>query len=639
MSAITCIYHRDGQPASRDALGRMLGSLAHRGPDGLAAWCAGAVGLGQALLHTTPEASAEVLPLFGAEGNLILAADMRLDNRERLIRLLDLGGPAAEIGDGAIVLAAYQRWGERCPEQLEGDFSFVIWDARQRQLFCARDHFGVRSFYYFLSAQLFACATEIKALLQLAELPRQLNEVRLGQLMTGQLDDLQATFYRQILRLPPAHTLTISADNVRLRRYWELQAGAELRLGSDEEYAEAFRAHFVEAVRRRVRGGVAAGAALSGGLDSSSIACTAQMLRTVEGGSAIHTFSAIFPGLPGEVLGRIDERHFVDAAVAQYRFKPHMLRADELSPLGELERMHEHLDEFVLAPNLYLHWAMFGAARREGLRVFLDGHDGDTVVSHGFEHLPTLLLRGRLGELRREARGLRRNSFLRWPARQIAWELGVLPLVPPLLARGWASLGGGAVADGPAGIIPIDRAFARRIGLTDQEMTDDSAGGWSPHNPRQTHARAISSPLMSYVFEIEDRAAGAWGIEPRYPFFDKALVELCTALPSGQKLKGGWTRSVLRRALEGILPREIQWRTGKADLGPNFDQGLCGADRALVERVLANPERIAPYVDLPALKANAARYLKDPFNPEFAETSVGVYGAVHLALWLQRSAF
>ncbi len=143
MSGIAGIFHSDGQSA---ACG-MTERIAHRGPDDLGVWREQNVCLRHQMLHTTPESLNEKLPLV--KGKLAITADARIDNREELIFALNLAGhPKVGISDSELILEAYGRWGESCPERLLGDFSFAIWDGRRGMLFCARDHMGVKPFYY-----------------------------------------------------------------------------------------------------------------------------------------------------------------------------------------------------------------------------------------------------------------------------------------------------------------------------------------------------------------------------------------------------------------------------------------------------------------------------------------------------------
>ncbi len=167
MSGIAGIYHIDGRPVDCAHLEHQAGALAHRGQDGSGLWHQGPLGLLHQMLWTTVESCQETLPLVSRTGSLVLTADARIDNREELIRLLGLEGHPGEITDSALILAAYERWGEACPQHLDGDFAWVIWDTSRQSLFAARDHFGAKPFYYFLDpGRTLVFASEIKAILK-----------------------------------------------------------------------------------------------------------------------------------------------------------------------------------------------------------------------------------------------------------------------------------------------------------------------------------------------------------------------------------------------------------------------------------------------------------------------------------------
>lgn len=661
MSAIVGICYPDGRSVDPATLRRMVDILAHRGPDGAGVWCDGPVGLGHRMLWTTPESLHEHLPLRSHRGDLVITADARIDNRDELIAILELGArPAGAISDSELILAAYERWGARCPEYLLGDFAFAVWDARQQTLFCARDHFGVRPFYYHWQlGRLFVCGSEIKALLCVPGLPRRLNEVRVGDYLSQVFDDTVSTFYQGILRLPPAHRLVLTADEMRVERYWSLDPECELRLGSDAEYAEAFRAHFVEAVRCRLRSAFPIGSLLSGGLDSSSITCVARKLLGSDDQTPLPTFSAVF-----DDVAVCDERAFIDTVLAQGGLEPHYAYPDSVSPLADLERVHWHDDEVLAAPNLFIHRSLYAAARQRGVRVLLDGIDGDTVVSHGLAYLteltrtrqwstladevralaqhfdcpPGRLLehyslplladlarRGRLLSLLRAADEIGRPFML--PGRRLAWQYGVRPLVPQPLrrVRGW-------LRGGPPAESIVRGEFARRIALEQRLRTLTCASRHLPQTAREEHYRNLLQGVIPSLLEILNKAAPAFSIEPRYPFFDRRLVEFCLALPAEQKVHQGWTRVVLRRAMGGTLPVEVQWRKGKSDLGPNFTHTLLAFERERLDQIIANEVGpLEPYVDFSALHGLYQRYISRRTRSD----ELTIWQVCTLALWLQ----
>jgi asparagine synthase (glutamine-hydrolysing) len=639
MSAITAIYHRDGRPVDRLVSDQMLAILAHRGSDTFATWCGGNVALGHGMFWTTPESLTETLPLSDEPTGFVVTADARIDNRDEVLDVLSLKGRPTEIADSQLILAAYKKWGENCPEKLVGDFAFAIWDRQKQTVFCARDQLGVKPLYYFLADDLFVLASEIKALFCVEAVPYELNENRVADHLLGIFEDKAETFYRDIFRLVPAHTMTVGRSGKRVRRYWSLDPFIEIRLGSDQEHADAFREVFTAVVRSRLRSSYPVGSALSGGLDSSSIACTARMLIAKDHSRNLHTYSAIFPGLPEEDLVKIDERKFVDAVLALPKFEPHFVQADQLNPLGDLERVLWHQDETFLAPNLYMHWALYGAAQRDGVRVFLDGLDGDTTVSHGVDYLSELARKGKFWTLMREATELsKRSSKAYYTSRRIAWEYGIRNLFPTRierLARKILGRHSNPVAD-IDGL--INASFGDRMNVAERASRLSDYARQRQQTAREAHCENIDSGLIPYTLELADKASAAFGVEARYPFFDRRLIEFCVALPANQKLKRGWTRSIMRRAMTGILPPEVQWRVSKANLSPNFRRRLLGLGKPMIEDIIINDSGVLDrYVNISALQAAYERYSAQPMRS--GSDGLTVYNAVMLGWWLRMSGF
>lgn len=623
MSAIAGIYYLDGQPVERTNLERMVESLAHRGSDASGIWSEGSIGLAHRMLWTTPESLQEQLPLKNYTSDLVITADARIDNRDELIAALGLTNRPAEIADSQLILASYEKWGDRCPEKLLGDFAFAIWDQRQQKLFCARDPMGVKPFYYYRSNRVFVLASEIKALLCLAEVPRQLNEVRVAYHLALLFEDQEITFYKDILRLPPAHSITVGSQQ-QLRLYWSLDPLREVRLHSDQEYAQAFQEIFTEAVRCRLRSAFPVGSTLSGGLDSSSIASTARKLLLESGTQHLHTFSAIFPNLPKEDLRWIDERRYINAVLAEGGFESHSVHADCLSPLIELLWQD---DEAVPAPNLYMHQALYSAAQQQGVRIFLDGLDGDSTVSHGWGYLTELTYTGRWQTLFAELRAIARRYKL--PRRRLLWKYSITPLLVEAARRSQLWRGTQNACSKT-----LNPTFAQRIKLAERTQTLLSDRSTPTCTARQEHWRNLTSGLHAYGLELTDKGAAKFSLEARYPFYDQRLIEFCLALPPEQKLHQGWTRLILRRAMTDILPPEVQWRVHKANLGPNFKRRLLEYERETLERVINKPQIIEPFVDVQALSAAYEHYASQPLQSN--QDAIAVFAAVTLALWLDQ---
>jgi asparagine synthase (glutamine-hydrolysing) len=626
MSAIVGIQQFNSQAIDPADLQKMVDILAHRGSDGSRIWCEGAIGLGHRMLWSTPESLLENMPWID-DRQQVITADVRLDNREELISALALDHcPAEKITDSQIILAAYSEWKEQCVEKLLGDFAFAIWDSQAQSLFCARDHFGVKPFFYYAAADRFVFASEIKALLAVG-VPKQLNETRVGDFLTSLFDDTCITFYQDILRLPPAHTLTVSATGIRLQRYWQLDPNREIRYATEQEYADRFRELFTEAVRCRLRSAFPVGSFLSGGLDSSSIACVAEKLFAEAGKGALPTFSAVFEQVP-----ECDERSFQNAVLAQGNFDPHYFHADQAGPMNNVENMLWHQDEPFFAGNLFLTAGLYNVAQKQGVRVTLDGFDGDSTVSHGVGHLRELALTGQWLKLWDEAWGKAQNSDRSvWQIlRPYIWNCTPLGRLGKRIWRLFPISRPAAPAETPLWN-NLNPEFVQRTGLAQRHQD------WrkpSCDRERDKHYQTLTWGLVPYALEMIDRAAAAAQIEPRFPFWDKRLVEFCLALPPEQKLHHGWGRWVMRQAMANILPEAVQWRVGKTIMSAGFCHGLLKYNRQIFDQtILHDSDAIAQYINIPALRQAHETFIA---QPDKQDSSVSFWTSAILTLWLQQ---
>ena len=621
MSGIVGIYLRQGEPVRSSQLSLMVDTIAHRGPDGAKIWHQENVGLGHLMLQTTPESLIEELPYSDRLTDTAITADARIDNRDELIDLLDLKGDRPEeITDSSLILKAYHKWGRECPAKLIGDFAFAIWDGRERQWFCARDPMGIKPFYYYQSSDLFAFASEIEGLLCLP-IKKQLNELRIAYQLAGFLEDEAATFYQNIFHLPAAHSLCVNPENYVVDEYWALDPDRRIELGSHQEYTEAFKELFTESVRCRLRSAFPVGSTLSGGLDSSSISCTARNFLSAKN-QQLHTFSAIFPNLPQSDLKQIDERYFMKQVKELEGIQAHDIRADLLNPL--LDWLWQKAEP-ILSPNIYIHEGMYECAQQNNVRVLLDGVDGDTTISHGWRYLTHLLYTGKWHHLYRELKATSRN--LRLSRKLIAQEYCVKPLVHEPLGRIKDRL----LDRCDYGDL-IDPDLAHRTNLV--ERIKDLAPQELITTAREQHRGGLNTGLYPYAMEITDKSSASKSVEGRYPFFDRRLMEFCLAIPLEQKFRQGYTRAILRHGMEGVLPPEIQWRVSKARLGSNFNRNLIQCQKPLIERAICQQPKIEPYINMSNLKAKYQRYVVEG-KPEPGD-DIDVLNSTLLSLWLDR---
>ena len=647
MSAIVGIHYLDGRPVDRNHLERMVEILTHRGPDGKGIWNKGSVGLGHRMLWTTPESLQEKLPMINKTGDFVITADARIDNRDELIAALKLNDDQPEeITDSQLILAAYEKWEKQCPEKLIGDFAFAIWDKRRHRFFCARDHLGVKPFYYYSSDQVFTFASEIKAILSLPEVPKRINEVRVAEYLASIFADASSTFYSKILRLPPAHFLIASKNKTELGHYWALDPAYEIRLSSDEKYASAFREVFSEAVECRLRSGFSTGSMLSGGLDSSSVTCVAGKLLEKRENNILNSFSGIFSRVTN-----CDERRVIDMVLAKYCIDPHYLLADEFGPLTDLDEILRFQDEPFYAPHLYMRWRLNQKAKNRAVRVLLDGFDCDTTVSHGLSYLNELAHEKHWLSLYTALKGLG-DALPTSPTRCFLALLrrhGIHPIIQGLRTshlkpNTWQILlreffnGRGKCGNSSGWRVFIHPDLVRQTNLDQRYEAWWQAQPFSARNQRDEHYRDITKALKSFALEVLDKASAAFSVETRYPFWDKRLVEFCFALPPQQKVYRGWSRIALRRAMAGIIPEGIQWRRDKTDFYPNFLHGLTSFEKdRLHALILSEAENIKEFINILPLHEAYDRFLAQEYQKtsQDVEDAYLIWKAASLNSWLQ----
>lgn len=637
MSGIIGLYYPDGRPINRPIFEEMVDVLAHRGPDGRGVWFGEGIALGHQMLHTTDESLREIIPLSNQQSTYYLTGDIRIDNRKELINMF--GAWAAHLTDAELVMKAYEKWGEQCPKQLIGAYAFAIWDLNRRTLFCARDHYGLKPFYYcHLPGNLFTFASEPKSILCLDAVPKRLNERAVADHLLVPVDgDATDTFYQDIDRLAPGHSLTISSLSFVIRQYWQLDPKRELHLSSDEEYAEALREHFEQAVSCRMRSAFPVGAMLSGGLDSSSIVSVAAQMMDDQSGP-LRTYSAVFDKVQAS-----DEREYIDAVVRKYNQKisPHFLSADSLSPLDEYDAMLWHQDSAIQAGNLYFFWNLYKQAKQHGVRVIQDGFDGDTTLSHGIGYFYQLAHQGKWLHLMKELRAHAHRWDLPWTGSMWLWvkKYKVTPALnrsPSLQRIHRSSKRMARMVRRPQQTQLVRYSWDKMIqpDFYTRIQGDLSGDRATPVTERQEHHHMLTRPLMHRIIEVWEASAAASGLDIRFPFCDRRLMEFCLAMPVSQKRDNGWSRIAMRRAMEGILPHKIQWRANKGNLGPSFDHGLLiKTSNALQELTKKDIGGISRYVNLDVLEKTAPQFREDRRD----NNTLLHWRALSLALWLQQT--
>lgn len=620
MSAICGIFYCDGRQVARETGMAMMQALGIYHADAVGTWQSEQVFLGSHAQYVTPESVREVLPYHDALVGLTITADAIIDNRAELGDKLGIKHSHREgLTDSLYILHAYLKWGQDCPKHLVGDFAFAIWDSKRQELFCAVDHTGRRAFYYYRSTMFFAFSTLINPLFSLPDITKQHNETWIADFLAmpsqrHQLDP-ELTPYQNIFLLPAGHTLTVRAGSEAKKQvYWQVEGQPELKMKSDNEYEEAFREVLGEAVRCRLHSIRPVGVMLSGGLDSTTVACmTARELAGRD--QRLQAFSAVpmlgyRDWLPAQ--RQADETPFIEA-VREHSGNIDVVycRSEGRSSLSDTDRLLAMLEQpYKIFENLFWLDSIMAAAHERNIGVILDGTAGNVTISWGYYHpyMLTLLRARQWRQLFCESWAVARQ-FKR-PFRkllQMFWEQ--LPYdIRKKLDKHEARERCKAMFD----LSPINPDFARRASI--QERFHNF--GYDPlfANPAdclEERKQRLSPDFFSHGGVIITKKSLAYRMAWRDPTADKRVIEFCLSVPDSQYVRGGMDRFLLRRAMVGILPDKV--RRNKRISGrqsADWTQRLQSIWPELVAEIknIGTSEAECEYLDIPRIHRELNRF-------------------------------
>jgi asparagine synthase (glutamine-hydrolysing) len=630
MSGILGIWNLDARPVAKELLSQMSANLTHRGPDGEGHWLDGPVGLACQLNRVTIESAAEIQPLSHPAG-AVAVFDGRLDNREELLRrLAPAPGVERDAPDPALVLAAYEAWGERFPEYLNGDFALAIYDPRRQHLVMARDAIGVRPLHYCRVGPTFLFASEIKALLAHPQVGAAPDEVSLANyLIRGAIQDTGATFFQGISSLRPGYRGVVTSQGLSIAQYWDFDPGARLRYPSFPDYVHHFRHLFQKAVTRRLRSAYPVAIEVSGGLDSSSIFCQAESLRRQSPDSypRLEGFSEVFrDGSPA------DEEVYLQEIERDYHLSIKRIICGPPSYSQGAKELVWHVE----TPKLDTFWndthALETGAREAGARVLLSGVWADQFLFDG-SYLIDLWRHLSWGQVRRDLKEFR------------VWNTEVKPYVFEKhflrdLAKYYL----------PEGMLHWLRRAKSKVRhnnpghqLYTERLQQHARYGTPNGGPaRQAFATAhawsaywhCKSPRYLSLMEWHNKVGCMHGLEVAYPYLDRDLLTFLLGIPGEMVVRHGVSKAILREAMHGVLPEAIAGRRWKAGFTHLAGEGMSQDFENL--RVIFQKEGLAAnrgYVNQKLLQDQLTGW-KKRIRGNDARVTWGLKDLVGLETWL-----
>lgn len=600
-SAIVCgifgIVRKDG-PVRQDQVKELTDLVAHRGPDGSGTHVNGNVGLGHRRLAIIDLSSDGIQPMRHRRQPLWITYNGEIYNYIELRKELQETGIVFETAtDTEVLLNAYLTWGEDCLNRFNGMWSFAIYDERDDTLFCARDRFGVKPFYYVDTASAFAFGSEIRQLLPLVENRVPDDGLVNDFLVSGLTDHTTRTFFRGIEKLAPGHSLRIavSTGQLKLNRYYSLRANP--MHGDDKSVPSLLHDLLDEATRLRLRSDVRVGTCLSGGIDSSSVATLAAAWHAKGSDEPFFAITAV-----SEQASNNEEK-YAAKIVEQSRLNWQRTRPSYEDFAATVETLIDVQEEPFGGPSIMMQYEVMKKARDNNVTVLLDGQGGDEILL-GYQryYAAWLLDHFRQGGALGFASAFRAAAAIT-PARKLAMYL---------------------VGANSAAIRGL--AYRWMYGFLKEPRLPDALKKFarSTRDAGIMQKLEISETNLPMLLRFEDKNSMHFAIETRLPFLDYRLVEFGLGLSVRVKLNKGWTKWPLRAAMERILPANICWRKDKIGFAAPDQIWLNQHSSIMYQKVLGSA-LVERYVDMKVLKKR------------FRRLDVGMRWRLYcLALWGER---
>lgn len=567
MSAIFGIINKNERPIELGCLNIMQSAIAHRATDGKGTWVDGVVGFGHCLLKIYPQQDYEHCPLTAY--NCTITADARLDNRIELAALLGIDKTRlTTVSDSEIILLSYKRWGEDCVNHLEGEFAFAIWDANNQKFFAATDHIGFRPFFYYDSPKQFIFCSEMKGVVAAKPQPNFFNEESLVEYFYRK-GLPNATYNKEVFALCGGNILTLQNGKMTYRKYWNLESTGKYRFKKDEDWYDCTRELLYRAIEKRLNPDLPMGITLSGGLDSTSIACILSELL-MKRNKPFYAFSSVLP--LGHVGVEKDERHYIEIVG---RHCPNIIQtyveALDVGPFSSLTEAFEIEESF---PNtfFYMNRALLEAAAAKNVRTLYTGFGGDFWLSwKGSSVVYQLMRQARYSTAFRLIRQFSDaegqsvfRTFRSMCLAQTAWYKKVRSIVKkePINWQEYNCLQQF-----------FKNTYSSRLNVDDNRF-----------NAEEVQDLVNMGRIGRLTSKFYNRN-GAFTMDSSVPLFDKDVFELLGDMPISLFVKGGRRRSLIRNVMDGINPLEINLRMDKLPYAPGYVNRIKN-NKALVDKII-----------------------------------------------------
>ena len=599
-------------------IGRLI---SHRGPDGEGHWVAshrraGLVHRRLSIIDLTDHAAQ---PMHSGNG-VSIAYNGETYNYVELREAIGGNWEFTSTSDTEAVLASYEMFGTDCVSHMRGMFAFVIWDERADKLFCARDRFGIKPFYYTVVDGVFYCASEAKALLPF--LPDiETDKGALAEYLTFQYTLGEQTLFKGIKQLMPGHALSVQGGEIKVWRYWDVHYDIDFD-HSPTYFGDRLTHLLDDSVRVHLRSDVPVGAYVSGGVDSSLMGLLAARHDEVNRLS----FNGRFTEFPG-----YDESHYAQIVADRMNGELHIADINAADFRDNIRNVIYHLDFPVAGPGSFPQY-MVSKLAAEHVKVVLGGQGGDEIFGGYARYLLAYFEQC----IKAAMDGTYRNGNYVVTIESIVPNLGLLREYKPMMQQFWK--------EGLFG--PLDERYFRLVDRS-TDMTDEV--DWSEldkdavfasfqsifNSVRNVGKEAYFDSMTHFDFKcllpallhVEDRMSMAHGLESRVPLLDHGLVEFAATVPADVKFEGGHMKHMLKNAYADLIPQEVLTRRDKMGFPVPLKEWFAGELNDMMVDIFTNlKESYRPYINADSVLNNFDKA---------AQFSRKTWGLLSLELWHQ----
>jgi asparagine synthase (glutamine-hydrolysing) len=542
MCGISGIYNFDKSPVQEMNIRKMNELIHHRGPDGDGVFIRDNVGLGNTRLAIIDLSHTADQPMFDINNRFVIVYNGEIFNYVELRNeLVEKGCKFNNNSDTEVIINLYKVYGTECQHKLNGMWSFAIWDNLEKTLFCSRDRYGIKPFYYYLDENKFIFGSEIKQIFSngIEKIPE--DEMIYDYLLFNFIDHTDKTFFKNINKLPSGHQILIKDKKVTVSKWYNLEENI-IYVTDEKKLYKDFYELIYDSVRIRLRSDVEVGSCLSGGLDSSTIVCLMDDILHNEGKTNIQkTYTAAYDD---PVL---DERKYVEDVISQTNSDKYYLFPESSGLQTDFGRMVWHQEEPFTSASIYAQWCVFKKIHETGIKVVLDGQGADEILLGYFTFLPlylNTLLPNPFSYMYNflKSIGTTKQSLLPHFQRIIYFNSSFLRY-KYIMAEGKKLLNNDFAA-----------AYDRR------KFFEQNIGA---ENLKQFRLANMWKTSLPSLLRYEDKNSMAYSVEARLPFLDHRLVEFIFSIPYDYLINKGWTKHILRESMKNELPETIRKRKGK----------------------------------------------------------------------------